>query len=270
MNEKKIVDLYQQEKYSTYEIAQMFETYPNKIRRVLIKHGICLKSRSEAQKNALSKGAAKIPTQGKKRTKDEKIKISKSLKNRWKNITEEEYNKHIDRCKKRWMSMSEQEKKSMNDTAIAAIRLAGKEGSKLEKFIKQELTREGFVVEAHKKDLFPTTTLEIDMYVSGLKTIIEVDGPSHFMPIWGEEKLKKQIKADQQKTGLILGRGYAIIRVKHLSDNLALVDREKSRRFKRSSSWRAPAATPANWRQASGSNTPPHVPARRTAPSPVR
>ena len=226
MNENEIVKLYEKEQLSTYEIAKKMNTYPNKIRRVLIKHGVSMKTKSEAQKNALEKGAAKIPTMGKKRTKEEKIKISKSLKNRWENISEEEYKKHINQCRDRWSKMSDVEKKAMNDTAIAAIRKAGKEGSKLEKFLKAELTKEGFSVETHKKDLFSATSLEIDMYIVGLKTIIEIDGPSHFLPIWGEEKLHKQIKADQQKTGLILGRGFAIIRVKHLSDSLALVDRE--------------------------------------------
>jgi very-short-patch-repair endonuclease len=67
------------------------------------------------------------------------------------------------------------------------------------------------------------------MYVPSLKTIIEIDGPSHFLPIWGEEKLQKQIKADFHKTGLILSKGMIIIRIKHLSDSLCLADKEKLR-----------------------------------------
>ena len=70
------IDLYEQEGKSTYEIAEEIGTYPNKIRRILKKHGISLKSRSEAQKNALEGGRAKHPTGGKKRTKSERIKIS--------------------------------------------------------------------------------------------------------------------------------------------------------------------------------------------------
>jgi very-short-patch-repair endonuclease len=67
------------------------------------------------------------------------------------------------------------------------------------------------------------------MYIPSLKTIIEVDGPSHFLPIWGEEKLRKQIKADVNKTGLILSKGYVIIRIKNLADSVCLADREKLR-----------------------------------------
>jgi very-short-patch-repair endonuclease len=60
-----------------------------------------------------------------------------------------------------------------------------------------------------------------------MKLIVEIDGPSHFMPIWGEDKLKKQIKADSHKTGLILSKGFAIIRVKSLADSISLSSREE-------------------------------------------
>ena len=49
-----------------------------------------------------------------------------------------------------------------------------------------------------------------------MKTIIEVDGPSHFLPIWGEDKLQKQINADLRKSGTLLSKGYVVIRVKSL------------------------------------------------------
>ena len=33
-------------------------------------------------------------------------------------------------------------------------------------------------------------------------------------PFWGEEKLQKQINADLRKSGVLLSKGYVIIRVK--------------------------------------------------------
>ena len=59
MNENQIVKSYNAGK-STYEIAKEYNTYANKIRRILIKHGVAIKSKSDAQKNALKKGIAKI------------------------------------------------------------------------------------------------------------------------------------------------------------------------------------------------------------------
>lgn len=226
MNENKIVNAYNKGK-STYEIAKEHNTYPNKIRRVLIKHGVKIKSKSDAQKNALKKGVAKIPTQGTKRSKAERLKISQSLVNRWASMDDKEYQKYVQQAKKRWVNMSEFDKKRMSSLATQAIQKAGREGSKLEKGLKYELTKYGFVVEIHKKNLIPNENLEIDMYFPELKTIIEIDGPSHFLPIWGEDKLQKQIKADENKTGLILSKGFAIIRVKNLSDSLSLSGQEK-------------------------------------------
>ena len=226
MNTKEIIKLYTKDMKSTYEIAKLFNTYPNKIRRILIKNNIEIKDKSQAQKNALLKGTAKIPTQGKKRTKEEKLKISASQKKAWENIDPEKYERHVANSKERWAKMSDQQKKDMYTAATKAIQLAGKEGSKLEKFLKEELTKEGHTVEIHKKNLIPNENLEIDLYLPKIKTIIEVDGPSHFLPIWGEEKLQKQIKSDSNKTGLILSKGFAIIRVKSLLDSVPLSTQE--------------------------------------------
>ncbi len=225
INEKQIIDMYVEQSKSTYEISKELNTYPNKVRRVLAKHGVKLKNRSEAQKNALKKGVSKIPTQGQKRTEKEKLQISKSMKKRWEDMDSEEYKEYVNRARDRWYSMSEHERHSLCQAATKAIQKAGKEGSKLEIFIRQELSKHGFVVEAHKKNLIPNENLEIDMYLPEIKAIIEIDGPSHFLPIWGEEKLNKQIKADENKTGLILSKGFVIIRVKHLADTVCLSDR---------------------------------------------
>jgi len=192
----------------------------------LIKHGIDIKSKSDAQKNALSRGVAKIPTQGTKRSKEEKLKISSGLVKRWENMSEEEYSKCVEQARDRWYNLTDEQKKNMSASATKAIQKAGKEGSKLEKFLKNELSRLGFVIEIHKKNLLTNENLEIDMYFPEIKTIVEIDGPSHFLPIWGEEKLQKQIKADENKTGLILSKGFAIIRVRHMSDSMSLAAKE--------------------------------------------
>lgn len=227
MNEEKIIKMYNDGK-STYEIANDLDTYANKIRRILIKHGVELKDKSQAQKNAIQNGKSELPTKrGNKRTKEEKIKISKGLKKMWERMSENTYQEYVKRGRERWNSMSENEKKQMSESAIKAIRIAGKEGSKLEKFLFSELTKNGHVVEFHKKNLIANQNLEIDMYIPAFKTIIEIDGPSHFLPIWGEEKLQKQIKADSVKTGLILSKGFVIIRVKSMKDKVSLASQEK-------------------------------------------
>lgn len=227
MDTKKIIDLYTKKNKSTYEIAETMKTYPNKIRRILIKHGVELKDKSEAQKNAIQTGKAKHPTMGKQRSKNEKLRISSGIKKYWNDMDETTYNKKVKQSKERWQNMPETEKAKMLDAAIKAIQIAGKEGSKLERFLYEEISKAGFKVEFHKKYLIQNENLEIDMYIPEIKTIIEVDGPSHFLPIWGEDKLNKQIKADFNKSGLILSKGMVILRIKNLADSVCLFDKEK-------------------------------------------
>ena len=121
MNNNKIIELYTKGSKNISEIAKEMNTYPNKIRRILIKENITLDSKSEAQKKSYKNGTTKIPTAGKKRTKEEKLKISKGLQQAWSNITEEEYNNRVDIAKKRWKSMSEKEKQAMHARLINTL-----------------------------------------------------------------------------------------------------------------------------------------------------
>lgn len=223
--EQKVISLYNDANHSTYEIAKQLNTYPNKIRRILLRHGYQLKDKSEAQKAALETGRSSHPTAGKKRTEVEKIAISQSLVNYWEKMSDQEREKRIQQAKENWQNMSEEAKEAMRSKGIAAIRSAATEGSKLEKFIAEKLIDAGFSIKLHEV-IIPAENLEIDLYIPQLKTIIEVDGPSHFLPIWGEEKLQKQVNADLRKSGVLLSKGYAVIRVKSLGQE-SLAKREE-------------------------------------------
>jgi very-short-patch-repair endonuclease len=225
LDELEIVSMYQDQNKSTYEIAEYYKTYPNKIRRILTKHGCKIKDRAVAQKLALKGGRAVHPTSGKKRSHEEKVKISSGLVDYWDSLNEEEKNKKADEAKKRWKLMSSEEREKLHQASIESIRKAGKYGSKLERTLLKRISDGGHRVEFHKKNLIPNEKLEIDLYLPDLKTIIEIDGPSHFLPVWGEEKLQKQINADLQKNGLLLTMGFVIIRLKVMS-NLSLKKQE--------------------------------------------
>ena len=51
-----------------------------------------------------------------------------------------------------------------------------------------------------------------------MNVAIEIDGPSHFKEVWGEDALEKNIKYDNKKTGLILGKGLVLVRIKQEMD----------------------------------------------------
>jgi len=224
--EEQVINMYDQD-ISTYQIAKDLDTYPNKIRRILIKHGKGLKSKSEAQKAALKAGRSKHPTEGRTRTYKEKLSISRAMSTYWDDMSEEDRQARIEDSKDRWSKMAPEKRKEMQALAIEGIRRASTEGSKIENFVVKTVSNGGYRVQFHKKDLIPNQNLEIDLYIPSLKTIIEVDGPSHFLPVWGEDRLQKQMKADLDKNGLILSKGFVMLRIKALKTRLSLTDEEE-------------------------------------------
>lgn len=214
MNDNEILRMYLEENKSTYEIADYFNTYPNKIRRILVKNGCQMKNKSEAQKNALAKGSVAHPTKGTKRSSDTKLKISKSQGKVWDSLSEEERQYRSLIGKEAWSRKTDEEKEVFLKRAGEAIRSAAKNGSKMEKFLLEELLRAGYRVEFHKTHWLQNAQLEIDLFLPELKTVIEVDGPSHFEPVWGYENLAKNQMSDNQKDGLVLKYGLVMVRVK--------------------------------------------------------
>jgi len=214
--ESKMIEMYEQG-MSPGNIAKKFNTYPNKIRRLLQKQGKKLRDSSEAQKNALETGSATHPTAGKVRSKEDRIKISGGMMDFWEKMSDKEKKRRAKIAKKNWDSMSEEQRQKMNDLAFNAIRKAAKEGSKLERVVLETLRSHGHKVDFHNKNLIPTQEMEIDLYIPDLKVIIEVDGPSHFYPIWGMDNLQKQIEFDSKKEGVLLSRGFVVIRIKAIN-----------------------------------------------------
>lgn len=221
LDKKQIIDLYRGG-LSINQIAEKYNTYGQKIRRLLIKANEPLRTKSEAQKNAIEKGTSKHPTEGRKRTDKEKMKISRSTVNYWANVDEDTMEKRREQSRQSWESLSKTKLDEMRKLATEKIREAAKHGSKLEREVQKMLIRHNIPYESHKKNLIPTQKLEIDLYVPEFSSIIEVDGPSHFEPIWGEEQLKKQQKFDAQKMGLILKRGFYIIRIECRANSLSI------------------------------------------------
>lgn len=216
-----VIKCYVEDKDSIHSIAKRLGTYPNKIRRILIKYNVKLRSKSEAQKQALKSGRHTHPTKGKKRSSETKFKISESVYDYWQNMSDEDYERRQEIGRELWNKMSEAEKKSLRKAASKGMREAAKHGSKIEQFLKKTLSEHGYTVLYHKKGLIINEDLELDMFIPQLRTAIEIDGPSHFLPIWGEERLKKHIRSDANKTGLLLSEGYVLIRVKYMCKNLS-------------------------------------------------
>ena len=89
-DEKYVVSEYTKKEKSTHKIAEEMGTYPNKIRRILIKNGVILRDKSSAQSIAIDSGRHSHPTKGRRRTEDERIKISEGMSFHWEIMGEDE------------------------------------------------------------------------------------------------------------------------------------------------------------------------------------
>jgi very-short-patch-repair endonuclease len=140
-------------------------------------------------------------------------------------MSPEERQKRSDNGKDAWNKKSEEEQSHLIRKAQDAIRESSKRGSKLERFLLDRLTEAGLRVEFHKDHWLKNQNLQVDLFIPELRTAIEVDGPSHFKPVWGMENLIKNQRSDQQKTGLILGSGLVMVRIRQ--------DKKLSQRYQR-------------------------------------
>lgn len=217
---------------SPYEISEWYNAigikcYANKVRRSLLRNGIVLRDKSNAQENSLKSGRSKHPTEGRKRTNAEKLRISEKVSDSWKNLTDEELMHRRKISKDKWDNMTANEKELLRSSSAKAIREAAETGSKIEKFLLFKLRNLGYRVEFHSKNLLSTQKLQVDLFLPDLGTAIEVDGPAHFEPVWGEEALFKTMLADQEKNGLLLGRGYCVIRLRTKAKNISIIYQER-------------------------------------------
>lgn len=211
---------YGKNKRSWPELAEELGTYPNKLVRFAKKHDIVeSRSRSEAQALALEQGRHKHPTKGTKRDEETCRIISDKVSQSWQNLTEEELEERRQISRDNWDALPESKKEEIRAAAAKGVRRAAVEGSRLENYLQESLTKAGFQVEFHKDDFLTNKELEVDIFVVDAHTAIEIDGPSHFLPIWGQDALNRNIKSDKQKNGLLLNSGYVVIRVKNTSKN---------------------------------------------------
>lgn len=196
-------------------IADEFGTNKSYIARVCKKHNIEANNRSESQKNSIASGRSKHPTAGKIRSEDEKILISERMKKVWNNKTDEEKELHRQKARDIFLSLSEETRKEYIKKSIDTNRLvAAVEGSKLEKYIVSQLIKQGIKVKLHSKYVIENEEMHVDIMLPEFDIAIEVDGPSHFKNIYGEDILKKRVEKDAVKNWLLVSAGYIVIRAR--------------------------------------------------------
>lgn len=218
MDTSKIIQLYVNEKLNIKDTANAVGTSEGKVKRFLKKNGLT-RTKGEAQALALKQGRAEHPTSGKKASQETKIKMSAAMHKAWVDLPEEEKEKRSKQSAERWANMSDKEKEEILSKAAKKVRETSKNGSKLERFLVDKLRENGYTVLHHCKHTFSSNELEMDLMLPDEKIIIEVDGPSHFLPLYGEEVLQKRMEADNRKSGIVINSGWKMIRICYMIQN---------------------------------------------------
>jgi very-short-patch-repair endonuclease len=211
---KVLTDLHYDQKLSMAEIAEKFGTYLNKLLRDAKTINFQKRSKSDVQREALLAGKRKHPTKGKPRSEATKAKISEGVGEKWDSLSDKERKQRSESGKEAWNALDDSKKIEIHQKANKAIRETTKSGSKLEHFLRETLTNQGYSLLFHMDHTLMNQKLQLDMLIPALGIVIEVDGPSHHQPIWGQQTLQKNNKADTQKNGLCLSMGLWVIRVK--------------------------------------------------------
>jgi len=204
--------------YSFAEIASSYDTYANKLRRDALKFNIPIRNKSEAQKVALKEGRHSHPTMGKKRSEEEKQKIGLGVMESWDQLSDKELERRKKIARENWEKLSPDEQQQILKKANSAVRQSSSLGSKMELYILEKLLADGYKVDFHKEQILVNTKLQIDLFLPTMGVAIEIDGPSHFEPVWGVDALQKNKKYDTKKNGIILGKGLTLIRIKQTKD----------------------------------------------------
>jgi very-short-patch-repair endonuclease len=223
-----LIEYYVHKRQSTYELADVQGTYPNRIRRALLHHDIPLRDRSDALRAALKSGRHAHPTKGKRREGDVKHKIGVAVAAKWQALDPKDRQERSAMGRCQWQAMPERQREWLRQAAAEGMRRAAKEGSKLERHLFTGLAALGYAPRLHADVPCSEGPTQVDLLVHTPRAAIEVDGPSHFLPIWGEERLAEVISSDILKTGLLIQAGYAVLRIKHLTKSLSKVRQQRA------------------------------------------
>jgi very-short-patch-repair endonuclease len=212
-----LVEEYVTNNKSAYELATILGTYANFIYRALRHHNIERKDKGSAQRLALQTGRTKHPTLGKKHDIVTKNRIGESMHDYWNGLSKKEFQKRVDNAREAWYKYTEEERTEWRKKSHEKLREAAIEGSKAEKALVAALLASGFKVQVHKKMVLSGSDMSVDIFLPGDLTVIEINGPSHYYPLFGEQILEQTINRDLKKRELLMGSGFKFIEISNES-----------------------------------------------------
>ena len=229
INEEDVRRLYQDQGLSLRKVATELKVSLATLSRFMKRCGIPTRNKASAQKNFLKSNDHQM--KGRSHSDETKKRISHGLGEFWENLSDDEADalkKHIGSAwKRKWEAMSENERQTMmQDLANKAKDVAG-QGSRFERFVAEQLRLRGYTVEERSINYIAGKDFEVDVALPKDMIAIEVDGPSHFLPIHGEEALQKQQERDERKNQLVMSAGYNILRIRDNNGALSQLRMDK-------------------------------------------
>lgn len=216
INEQEVIRLYTEEGKSMRVVSKDLKIPLATLSRFMKKNNIIARSKAQAQKNFLKDNDHQM--KGRTHSDETKKKISHSLGDFWDGLSDverEEVKKKIGSAwKRKWGSMSEIERKTMMEGLALKAREVQGQGSRLERFIAEELRKRGYVIEERSTHYTAGKNFEVDLALPKEMIAIEVDGPTHFLPLYGEEHLEQQQVRDVRKDDMVNAIGMSMLRVR--------------------------------------------------------
>lgn len=223
INEEDARRFYQDEGLSMRQLAAKLNVPLATLSRFMKKHGITSRDKAEAQKNYLKDHEHQM--QGKKHSDSTKQKISKGLGEFWDKLSEDDKEKLKKKIgsawRRKWQQMSDTDRRAMMESLSNKAKEMQGHGSRLERFVAEELRKRGYTVEERSVNYTAGKQFEVDIALPKERIAIEIDGVTHFAAVHGEEHLKAQQERDARKDELIIGAGMNMLRVRDNNNALS-------------------------------------------------
>lgn len=210
------------EKLSTYKVAERIGCNQSHIVRMIAKYNkqnpnnpIKKRNKSEAQKNYI-KQSGKHQREGTHHDDATKDLISDRMKDFYDSEEGQAVKDKISEFRQQeWAEKSADERAAILEDLHEANRakMRAGEGSNFENFLAEQLEEGGYFVEQRTKTWTPGQKFHVDIALPNEKIIIEVDGPTHWAPIYGEDELIKVQNKDAKKDAVLHGNGWHVLRV---------------------------------------------------------
>ena len=214
------------EKLSTYKIADKVGCNQSHIVRLIAKFNkanpdnpIKKRNKSEAQLNYI-KQTGTHQRQGTTHAEETKDLISDRMRDFYDSDEGEEAKARISEFRQQeWAEKTDDERAAILTDLQQANRakMQSGEGSNFENFLAEQLSAAGYMVEQRTKNWTPGQNFHVDIALPNDKIIIEVDGPTHWSPIYGDEELQKVVIKDSRKDKALIANGWNILRVQDSS-----------------------------------------------------